>query len=218
MTTLSSRNLAVSAEIVVFAMRANTLSVLLCAPDRDGSMPWGLPGGTVACRESLEACASRALAAKTGLVDIYLEQLFTFGQPERDPRRRVIAVAYYALLPADRAEALPTHADLDWFQVDDLPPLAFDHDAIVAQATLRLRAKLGYSTIALQLMPRAFTLSELQCVYESILGRLLDKRNFRKQVLGMECLLATGHKRRQGSHRPAMLYQATAPGEVAMFR
>ena len=194
------------------------LSVLLCAPDRDGRMPCALPGGTVACRESLEACASRTLAANTGLAEIYLEQLFTFGQLERDPRRRVIAVAHYALLPADRAAALPTDAGLEWFQVDGLPPLAFGHDAIVAQATRRLRAKLGYSTIALQLMPQAFTLSELQCVYESILGRPLDKRNFRKQVLGMECLLATGRKRRQGSHRPVMLYQANTPGEVTMFR
>jgi 8-oxo-dGTP diphosphatase len=141
----------------------------------------------VRANETLEQAAMRELAEETGKADVYIEQLYTFGDPGRDPRDRVVTVAYYALVPEDKS---PLSAGTDaqaaaWMPVAILPPLAFDHRAIVDYALTRLRNKLEYTTVGFELLPRKFTLSDLQRLHEAILGKKLDKRNFRRKVLAM---------------------------------
>lgn len=211
----------VSTDIVVFTVRRDTLEVLLCRQEDDSNErgAWALPGGFVADREPLDASARRALVAHTGLADIYLEQLFTFGQPERHPGPRVISVAYFALVPGDRLTGFePGRAGGTWWDAARLPALYLDHEQIIDTARERLAAKLEYSTIAFQLMPDQFTLSELQGVYETIQDRPVDKRNFRKRVLALEHIQATDRKRRNGSHRPARLYRYTARDAIEILK
>lgn len=183
---------------------------------------WALPGGRVRAEETLDAAAQRALRAHTGLGDVYLEQLYTFGHPARDPQGRVVSVAYVGLVPAGSL-AVPAPADaryraLAWRRVDRLPALAYDHAAVVAMATARLQAKLQYTNLVYTLLPPAFTLGELQALYEAILGRTLDRRNFRKKILGRGLLRALGRQRR-GAHRPAALYafRSRRPMAVAVL-
>ena len=212
---------AVTTDIVIFTIRDGRLELLLI---RRGAEPfkgkWALPGGFVGIDESLEDGARRELQEETGVSDVWLEQLYSFGAPDRDPRERVITVAYYALIPSDRLEIrAATDAEaVGWFALDELPELAFDHPKIVGMAQERLAAKLDYSTIAFQFMPARFTLSELQRVYEIILGEEIDKRNFRKWVLALEQIEETGEQRREGAHRPAMLYRVKEPGEVRIIK
>ncbi len=212
---------AITTNVVVFTLRDGELKVLLL---RRGNEPfkgmWSLPGGHLQPDEDLDASAMRTLDEGTGVTGVYLEQLYTFGAPERDPRRRTIAVCYYALVPSER---LQLRAALDaegvgWFSLEEMPPLAFDHGEMVDVARQRLSAKLAYSTIALQFMPERFTLSELQEVYETILNEQLDKRNFRKRILAFDQIDETSEVRRNGSHRPARLYRARNPGEVQIIR
>lgn len=212
---------AVTTDIVIFTIRDRQLKLLLIkragAPFKG---KWALPGGFVNPDEDLEESAMRELEEETGLSGVYLEQLYTFGKPKRDPRERVITVAYYALIPSDRLQLrAATDAEaVGWFAMDDLPLLAFDHKEIVALAHQRLAAKLDYSTIAFQFMPDEFTLSELQGVYEIIRGEPLDKRNFRKWVLALEQIEETGKEKREGPHRPAMLYRVKHPGRVEIIK
>ncbi len=213
---------AVTTDVVIFTIRGQRLEVLLvqraCDPFKGR---WALPGGFIDIDEDLIDAARRELQEETGLSGLYLEQLYTFGKPDRDPRERVISVAYYALVPLDRLtepRAASDAAAVGWFAIDALPPLAFDHDQILSMAHERLAAKLEYSTIALQFMPEKFTLSQLQQVYETILGETLDKRNFRKRVIAMGCLEETGELLREGKHRPARLYRVRAPGRVEFIR
>lgn len=212
---------AVTTDIVIFTIRDDRLKLLLI---RRGGEPfkgnWALPGGFVDIDESLEDGARRELEEETGVSGVWLEQLYTFGAPHRDPRERVITVAYYALIPSDKLSIrAATDAEaVGWFAMDELPELAFDHRQIVAMAYERLKAKLDYSTIAFQFMPERFTLSELQRVYEIILGEEIDKRNFRKWVLALEQIEETGEQRRDGAHRPAMLYRVKEPGEVRIIK
>ena len=212
---------AVTTDVVLFTIHDGRLQVLLI---RRANEPhkgcWGLPGGFVEIDEDLEACALRELREETGVSGIYLEQLYTFGKPDRDPRERVITVAYYALAPRESL-AVRAGSDAgaaDWFAVGELPDLAFDHRQIVKLAQRRLASKLHYSTIAMQFMPETFTLGELQRVYEAILGEALDKRNFRKRMLGYGCLVDTGATRRDGRHRPARLYSLKFPGKVQIIK
>ena len=211
----------ITTTVVVFTLRDGGLKVLLV---RRGSEPfksmWALPGGQLGSDEDLDASAMRTLDEGTGVSGVYLEQLYTFGAPQRDPRRRTIAVCYFALVPSER---LQLRAALDaegvgWFSLDELPALAFDHAEMVQVARQRLSAKLAYSTIALQFMPERFTLSELQEVYEAILDEQMDKRNFRKRILAFDQIDETPEVRRNGSHRPARLYRARNPGEVQIIR
>ena len=212
---------AVTTDVVMFTIREDTLKLLLIK--RAGEPfkgRWALPGGFVDPNESLEQGAARELEEETGVSGVYLEQLYTFGAPHRDPRDRVISVAYYALVPSDRLQLrAATDAEaVGWFAFDELPELAFDHAEIVQMAHQRLSAKLDYSTIALQFMPAQFTLSELQDVYEIILREPLDKRNFRKRILTLDQIEATGQQRRNGAHRPAMLYRVKHPERVEIIK
>lgn len=209
----------VGTDVVFFAIGREGLRVLLVRREREPfSSSWSLPGGMVGQNEALDAAARRMLGSKTGVTGVYLEQLFTFGGIERDPRGRVISVAYYALVSPDRVKAVRERSSIAWHQVDRLPELAFDHADIIRLAQRRLASKLEYSTIALQLMPERFTLSELQSVYEHILGESLDKRNFRKRLQGLGCLESTGEYHRAGKHRPAMLYRMKSPGRVEFIK
>jgi 8-oxo-dGTP diphosphatase len=151
--------------------------------------------------ETLERAARRLLAAETGVRGIYLEQLYTFGHPERDPHGRVVSVAYFALIPHGGR----TFPDAAWCPVARLPRLAYDHRAVVRTALARLRAKLAYTNLVYTLLPPSFTLGELQEMYEAIRGRRLDRRNFRKKILSLG-LLARARGVRRGPHRPAALY------------
>lgn len=212
---------AVTTDVVIFTIRERRLKLLLIKragePFRGN---WALPGGFVRLEESLEEGARRELGEETGVRDVYLEQLYTFGAVGRDPRERVITVAYYALIPSDCLEvrAASDAEAVGWFALDELPPLAFDHGTIVDMAHQRLVAKLDYSTIAFQFMPEEFTLTELQEVYQIILQEELDKRNFRKWILALEQIEETGEERREGAHRPARLYRVKAPGEVQIIK
>ena len=212
---------AVTTDIVVFTIRHESLKVLLIKRAEDPYLgSWALPGGFVEIDEDLDAAAERELAEETGVTGVYLEQLYTFGKPDRDPRERVISIAYYALIPSDRIQIrAATDAEaVGWFGLDEIPSLAFDHQKIFDMALGRLRAKLDYSTIALQFMPQEFTLTELQSVYELIYGEPIDKRNFRKRILALDAIQETGKERREGAHRPAKLYQVTNPKTVQIIK
>lgn len=202
---------SVTVDTVIFTLRDKQLQVLLV---QRGHWPyegmWAIPGGFVRMDESLEDAARRELAEETGVDDpnIYLEQLFTFGHPERDPRTRVITVAYFALICSDllQVHAATDAADVGWFPAYHPPPLAFDHADILAYAIQRLRYKVEYTAVAFQLLPETFTLTDLQDAYERILDEKLDKRNFRRKVLAADVVEETPHIR-SGDHRPAKLYR-----------
>jgi 8-oxo-dGTP diphosphatase len=212
---------AVTADIVVFTIRDDQLKLLLI---RRAFSPhkgkWALPGGFVDIDEGLEEAANRELKEETGVSDVYLEQLYTFGKPKRDPRERVITVAYYALIPSDKMQLqAATDAEaVGWFGMDELPELAFDHADIVTMAHQRLVAKLDYSTLAFQFLPESFTLHELQNIYEIICQEVLDKRNFRKWVLGLGQIEETGGKQTGGAHRPAKLFKMKFPDKVEIIK
>ncbi len=212
---------AVTTDIVIFTIQDEQLKVLLIrrasAPFKDH---WALPGGFVEIDEDLEAGALRELKEETGVTGVFLEQLYTFGKPDRDPRERVITVAYYTLVPIDKLHIRPASdaREVGWYACNQLPSLAFDHATIVSMAQHRLVSKLDYSTIALQFMPSKFSLSELQKVYEIIQDESLDKRNFRKRVISYGCIKDTGEERREGHHRPARLYSVKSPGRVVFFK
>jgi 8-oxo-dGTP diphosphatase len=208
----------VTVDTVIFTIQEHDLRVLLI---RRGVEPflgaWAIPGGFVALDESLEDAARRELAEETNVKDVYLEQLYTFGQLERDPRGRVISVAYFALVAAESRELLAStdSQEVAWFSVYRLPELAFDHAAIVNYALTRLRYKLDYTSVGFQLLPKKFTLGELQAMYEAILARKLDKRNFRKKILGMGILQPLEESKMEGPHRPAKLYRFNEEDTVA---
>lgn len=198
----------VAVDVVLFTVDAGVLKVLLVkAYEGPAAGRWAFPGGRVGYDETLDAAAGRELRATTGLTEAYLEQLRTFGDPGRDPHARVVSTAYVALVPATATVAGgPKYAEVAWWPVGRLPPLAYDHDAVATAALERLRAKLAYTNIVYGLLPEAFTLGELQRVYEIILGRRLDRRNFRKKLVASGLLRSVGAERR-GAHRPAALYR-----------
>jgi len=212
---------AVTVDITIFTVRNDELNVLLIKrAEQPFQGEWALPGGFVTEDEGLEEAAERELVEETGVSDVYLEQLFTFGAPGRDPRGHTVTVAYSALIPSDNLE-LTASTDAEgvaWFAIDKLPELAFDHDEILEVAHDRLVAKLEYSTIAFQLMPEAFTLTELQHVYELIERKEIDKRNFRKRILALDVIEATGEEKREGPHRPAKLYRVIDRSKVDVIK
>jgi len=200
---------SVTVDIVLFTIREGKLQVLLVKrkiePFR-GRM--AIPGGFVLDDESLEEAAWRELREETGVGHVYLEQLYTFGDPDRDPRGRVVTVAYYALVASDNLALMAgtDAAEASWFAVDALPSLAFDHQRILNYALERLRNKLEYTTVGFQLLPEKFTLPELQRVYEAILGRDLDKRNFRRKIDQLGIITPLEEWRATG-RKPAQLYR-----------
>jgi 8-oxo-dGTP diphosphatase len=201
---------SVTVDVVIFALVEEDLQVLLIRRKKQPfAGMWAIPGGFVRIEESLEAAAARELVEETGVNNVYIEQLYTFGDPHRDPRTRVITVAYFALVPYDAIDHRPGDdaAETGWFSVFDLPKLAFDHANILEYALTRLRYKLEYSSVGFKLLPDVFTLTELQQAYEIILDEKLDKRNFRRKILSADILEETGKKDRTGEGRPAMLYR-----------
>lgn len=170
---------------------------------------WALPGGFIHLDESLEEAAMRELREETGIEKVFLEQLYTFGDVKRDPRERVITVAYYALinLSEHNIKATTDARDAAWFPVKNPPKLAFDHDKILSVAITRLKGKVRYEPIGLKLLPLKFSLSQLQKLYETILGQKLDKRNFRRKILQMNLLIELDEIQTGVSHRAARLYQ-----------
>jgi ADP-ribose pyrophosphatase YjhB (NUDIX family) len=202
----------VAVDIVIFTIQSGELQVLLVKrgiPPFEGQ--FAIPGGFVLENESLDQAARRELKEETGVADVYLEQLYSFGEPGRDPRGRVISVAYFALIASDRSPLRPGSdaADAQWWPIRQLPALAFDHRAILDYSLQRLRNKLEYTTVGFQLLPARFTLTELQEVYQAILDKKLDKRNFRRKLALLKVLRAT-REYRHGGRRPARLYEFVA--------
>lgn len=201
---------ALTVDCVVFGFSEAALSVLLI---RRGIAPykgkWALPGGFVRVDETIDEAARRELSEETGIGEVFLEQLYTFGAVKRDPRERVVSVAYYALVKLSEhpATGASDASDARWFQVSALPTLAFDHAKILETAIQRLRGKVRYEPIGFKLLPERFTLSQLQHLYETVLQTDLDKRNFRKKILSMDLLIPLEEKVRMGAHRPAQLFQ-----------
>ena len=209
----------VTVDIVIFTIRDDALQVLLVRrgiPPFEGA--WAIPGGFVLPNESLDDAARRELREETGVDDVWLEQLYTFGDPGRDPRGRVITVAYFALISPDRAPPLAGSdaAEARWYPVDRTPRrLAFDHDEILATALARLRGKLSYTAIGFELLPKKFTLSQLQRVHEAILGEPLDKRNFRKRIDALGLVRPLDESASVGAGRPAQLFTFRRPRAVS---
>lgn len=214
--------IAVTVDVALVAADGDALQCLLIQREQHPAQGrWALPGGFVASGESLEATARRVLKEKAGVEGVYLEQLYTFGAPKRDPRMRIITVAYYALVDAARLAAsgrtqvarlsVPwegetggaVSAEVDGAEV----PMAFDHDLILGKVVQRMRGKLDYSPIGFQLLPEAFTLRQLQQVHEAVLARHVNKDSFRRRMLASGQLEATGERQEDVGHRPAELYR-----------
>ena len=192
--------------VVILTVNGARVKVLLvrrsAEPFKDS---WSLPGGLLMDSESLDEAAARKLDDETGVTDVFLEQLYTFSDLDG---RGSVAVAYFALVDSQQAHlARRREWPPAWFGVDELPPLAFANETVIDYALRRLRAKLDYSNVAYSLLPPDFTLSQLQHVYEAILGRPLDKRNFRKRILSLAIIEPTGGLASEGRHRPARLYR-----------
>ncbi|MFO0844387.1 MAG: NUDIX domain-containing protein [Gemmataceae bacterium] len=215
---------AVTVDVALFTVAGPghplRLEVLLI---RRGDEPfrgrWALPGGFVHEHEDLPDAAARELGEETGLRGVYLEQVGAVGTPGRDPRGHTVTVVWVGLVPADRG-ALQASGDARaaaWFDVAGLPKLAFDHAAILERALAHLRGRLAEAPVCFELLPREFTLSELQAVTEAILGRELDRRNFRRKVTELGLVEEADGTRREGAHRPAQLYRFV-PGAFEEYR
>lgn len=201
---------ALAVDVVCFRVVEKRLEVLLgkvVSPSSPFNGRWAHIGGLIAVEETAEDAVERLLRDKAGLSGVALEQLATFSRVNRDPRGRVVSVAYLGLVDPEEGEGSGGHVETKWVPLREATKLAYDHDEISEAALERLRAKLGYTNIARHLLPPEFTLSELQAVYETVLGRALDKRNFRKKIIATGLLKETGKTRRKGAMRPAALYR-----------
>lgn len=211
---------AVTVDCAVFGFDESDLKVLLvqrALPPFEGH--WALPGGFVGIDESINDAARRELEEETSLSTRFLEQLYTFGAVDRDPRERIISVAYYALVRLEdhNIKAASDARNAAWFSVSDLPKLAFDHDQILQTAHKRLQAKVRYQPIGFELLPPLFTMSQLQTLYEAILDRSLDRRNFRKKILKLGVVVETDKIEVDVSHRAARLFRFDAKAYEALI-
>jgi len=201
---------AVSVDIVIFRFEGKSLRVLLVQRGVDPyKHAWALPGEMVKSDENLDAAADRVLHELTSLSDVYLEQVASFGDPSRHPAGRAFTVAYYSLIGTTSHPVSPNGwaTSAQYFDVEELPDLAFDHSAVLQTCLNRLRERVRSRPIGFELLPRVFSLSDLQNLYESILGETLDKRNFRKKILSMGIVEDTGELQSNVNHRPAKLYR-----------
>ena len=206
-------------DLVLFTIEGQRLKVLLVRRVNDPYKGrWGLPGGYVQTEESLDEAAHRLLREKTGAQDVYLEQLFTFGDMRRGPTFRVVTTAYFGVTCPKklRLDSLDGSRNTQLFSIHQLPPLAFDHEKIIRYGVERLRHKVNYTTICHQLLQEDFTLPELQRVYEIILAQRLDKRNFRKKMLQLGILKDLRKERHEATGRPARLYAFGRSGVVKL--
>lgn len=202
---------AVTTDCVIFGFDGERLQVLLI---ERGIEPykgkWAFPGGFLKMDETAEEGARRELKEETGLDGAYMEQFHTFSAPERDPRERVITIAYYALVKIQEVKGGDDAASARWFPLDDIPSLAFDHDYILRMATQRLREQIHFQPIGFELLPEKFTLKELQLLYEAILGINFDRRNFSKKMMHLEILTDLEETVWPTPKREAKLYKFNA--------
>ena len=196
----------ITVDIVILTIKNDALNVLLVKRNNEPfKNKWAIPGGYVRMSENLDEAAMRVLKEKTNVENIYLEQLYTFGDPLRHPVSRVITCAYFALIRSEDVDVVTTD-DLAWHKVSDLPPLAFDHKEIIEYSLKRTRERLEMCPVAYQLLNEKFTLTEMQKAYEMIMERKLDKRNFRKKVITTDGLRELNEFSKSSSKRPARLY------------
>lgn len=199
----------IATDVVLFTVHEKELMVLLIKMKKHPfENAWAAPGGLVGPEESVGEAAAKHLANKAGIKNVYLEQFYTFGEVNRDPFGRVVSVAHLALIPKSRyvLKTSEEYEDVRWFSVKDLPSLAYDHKDMIKLGIEKLKDRLKTSNIVYSLLPQEFTLSELQKIYEIILGRKFDKRNFRKKFLSLNIIKSLQKQRRGGANRPAQLY------------
>ncbi len=207
---MNKQSIKLSVDAVVFGYEEGSISVLLIKRKYDPFKgQWAIPGGFVINNESLEEAVERELFEETGIKINYLEQLYTFGKPDRDPRGRVVSIAYFGLV---RPNAFKIYASTDaeqvqWFNINDLPKLSFDHKEILKTAIERLQGKITYEPIGFELLDKKFPFSDLEKLYTTLLGREIDRRNFRKKIVGLNVLDELDEKVSKGSGRPANLFR-----------
>ena len=196
----------ITVDTVILTIKNNNLQVLLVKRDNEPFKgKWAIPGGYVRMSEDLDAAAMRVLKEKTNVDNIYLEQLYTFGDTLRHPISSVITCAYFALIRAEDVDVISAD-NVAWHKVSDMPALAFDHKEIILYSLKRTRERLEMCPVAYQLLNEKFTLTEMQRAYELIMGKKLDKRNFRKKVIQTEGLRELDEFSKSTSKRPARLY------------
>jgi len=201
---------AVAVDTLIFTIEDKKLKILLI---QIGSgiykNKWALPGGIVQLDETLDQAAKNVLRKKAGLKGVYMEQLYTFGDLDRDIRGRMISIAYFALVNSNKfkLETMDYYSDIKWIDVKKLSKLAFDHKKIVDYGLMRLKRKLEYTNVVYGLLTREFTLTELQNVYQIVWDKQIDKRNFRKHILSLDIIEETKKIRTGGKYRPAKLYK-----------
>ena len=200
---------ALASDCVILGFDGGELKLLLTEREKAPfKNKWALPGGFVFMDETTESCARRILLEKAGIKNVYIEQLYTFSEIDRDPRERIVTVAYYALVNKHQYELIAGRDTLkaEWFEISKLPKLAFDHNKIVTMAIQRLKGKVTYQPVGFELLDEKFTLGQLQTLYEAILETPIDKRNFRKKILGMKLLTELNEKQTNVAHKAARYY------------
>jgi 8-oxo-dGTP diphosphatase len=200
-------------DTVVFNVRKKKLKVLLIKMNKEPfKEKWALPGGFVWTHELCENAATRILYEATNVDNLYLEQLKVFDAIDRDPKNRIVSVAYMAIIKKDdmTLKVSDRYTDIAWFPIDELPQLAYDHEEIISYCLTRLTWKITYSTLSLTMLPDEFTLTEIQEIFEIILKKKIDKRNFRKKLLRQGLIEETWNKKTIWVPRPAVLYRAVS--------
>lgn len=207
---MNKQSIKLTVDAVVFGYEAGTISVLLIKRKyKPFKGMWAIPGGFVLEDESLEQAVERELKEETGIEINYLEQLYTFGNPKRDPRSRVVSIAYFGLIKpsAFKIFASTDAEEVQWFKITALPTLSFDHEAILKLAISRLQGKITYEPIGFELLDNKFPFSDLEKLYTTLLGREIDRRNFRKKIRSLNILDELDEKVSKGTGRPAILFK-----------